>query len=272
MSKGKNKEINQFEQRFSEDIIEIVAVTGPSGVGGGKAGGDTLWRASIGLVAWRELTSSNHAVIQEEKRLEWLADDQGLKEAREWLNKDCIVKLAVRRGENSFMLVEVLDGGFHDIELEALRDELQKPVYYNDEKLGSFTLDRSVQTFAKPIVWANEEGTLYFDHDESEEMTAALVTAHMLFEDELKWSDSIRNFAADELVELANDWLADSEDAELDEITKDIFISKLELSSISVSANGDFTIYYNDGDMFWGHVIIVEGNVNGTFDSAYIAG
>jgi hypothetical protein len=267
---SKEKEIKKFEQRFSDEVIEIVAVTGPSGVGGGKAGGDTLWRASIDLVAWREIDSSD--VIQEEKRLEWLADDQQLDESREWLDKDSIVKLAVRRGENSFMLVEVLSGSFHDKELEALRDEMQKPVYYNDEKLGTFTLDRSVQTFEKSIVWAKEEGKLYFDHDEPEEMTAALATAHMLFEDELKWSDSIRSYAAEELLDLANDWLADDEEAELDEITKEIFISKLELSSISVSANGDFTIYFYDGDMFWGHVIIVEGNINGTFDSAYIAG
>lgn len=269
---SKEQEIKKFEQRFNDEVIEIVAVTGPSGVGGGKAGGDTLWRASITLIAWRELSSSNHNVIQEEKRLEWLADDKQLDESREWLDKDSVVKLAVRRGENSFMLVKVLNDSFHDEELESLRDEMQKPVYYTDEKLGTFTLDRSVQTFEKAIVWSKEEGTLYFDHDEPEEMTAALATAHTLFEDELKWSDSIRNFAADELVELANDWLADDEDAELDEITTEIFISKLELSSISVSSNGDFTIYFYDGDMFWGHVIIVEGNVNGTFDSAYIAG
>lgn len=267
---SKEKEIKKFEQRFTDDVIEIVAVTGPSGVGGGKAGGDKLWRASIDLVAWRESASSD--VIQEEKRLEWLADDQQLEASREWLDKDSIVKLAVRRGDNSFMLVKVLSGSFHDKELEVLRDEMQKPVYYNDEKLGTFTLDRSVQTFEKSIVWAKEEGTLYFDHDEPEEMTAALATAHTLFEDELRWSDSIRSYAAEELVELANDWLADDEDAELDEITTEIFISKLELSSISVSASGDFTIYFNDGDMFWGHVIIVEGNVNGTFDSTYIAG
>lgn len=269
---SKDKEVRKFEQRFSDDVIEIVAVTGPSGVGGGKAGGDTLWRASIGLVAWRELTSSNQEVIQEEKRLEWLADDEQLKASREWLDKDRIVKLAVRRGENTFMLVEVLSKSFHDEELEALRDEMLKPVYYTDEKLGTFTLDRSVQTFEKSIVWAKEEGKLYFDHDEPQEMTAALATAHTLFDDELKWSHSIRSFAAEELLDLANDWLADDEEAELDEITTEIFISKLELSSISVSANGDFTIYFYDGDMFWGHVIIVEGNVNGTFDSAYIAG
>ncbi|MFB8733757.1 hypothetical protein ACEQPO_06820 [Bacillus sp. SL00103] len=33
-----NKQINAFEERFSEEIDHIIAVTGPSGVGAGKAG------------------------------------------------------------------------------------------------------------------------------------------------------------------------------------------------------------------------------------------
>ncbi|KIL12659.1 hypothetical protein B4127_0920 [Bacillus pumilus] len=33
-----NKQMNAFEERFSEEIDHIIAVTGPSGVGAGKAG------------------------------------------------------------------------------------------------------------------------------------------------------------------------------------------------------------------------------------------
>nr|MDH3176232.1 hypothetical protein [Bacillus pumilus] len=49
-----NKQMNAFEERFSEEIDHIIAVTGPSGVGAGKAGQESLWTASIPLIAWKE--------------------------------------------------------------------------------------------------------------------------------------------------------------------------------------------------------------------------
>jgi hypothetical protein len=46
----------------------------------------------------------------------------------------------------------------------------------------------------------------------------------------------------------------------------------MKLSSISVYPDGDFDLFFDDGDMFWGHSIIVTGNINGEFSSAEIAG
>nr|WP_257215465.1 hypothetical protein [Bacillus pumilus] len=47
----KNQQINAFEESFSKEIIDIIAVTGPSGVGADK---ESLWTASIPLIAWKE--------------------------------------------------------------------------------------------------------------------------------------------------------------------------------------------------------------------------
>lgn len=275
---GRGKEVSTYESRFRDEIIEIAAITGAVGIGAGKAGGAVMWRASISLVAWKELNpsdgSSTTDVNQETVSLEWLADDEQWKVCRDWLESDSVVKLSVRRSidHNSFMLVEVLEASHHDEELAQLLQKMLEPVLYEDKLLGEFALNRSIHTFEKYITWANEVGTLYFDQGEVEEMEASLATAHALFNDQDTWSKKIRSYAAEELVELANDWLADDEDAELDEITEEIFVSRLTLSSITVSENGDFTIYYDDGDLFWGHVIIVEGNINGTFETAQIAG
>lgn len=275
---GRAKEVSTYESRYSDEIIEIVAITGASGIGAGKAGGAVMWRASITLVAWKKLNVSDGTsttdVIQEDTNLSWLADDEQWKECRDWLQQDSVVKLLVRRSidHKSFMLVEVLEASHHDEELQLLLQKMLEPVLYEDKLLGEFVLNRTIHTFEKNIIWANEEGTLYFDQGEAGEMEASLSTAHVLFNDQDIWSKKIRSYAAEELVELANDWLADDEDAELDEITEELFVSRLTLSSITVSDHGDFTIYYDDGDLFWGHVIIVEGNINGAFESAHIAG
>lgn len=103
-------------------------------------------------------------------------------------------------------------------------------------------------------------------------MREALKTAHTLFNDEEKWNKIIRKYASQKLLDLANDWLEDDDEAEVDEITEEMFINLMEFSNLTVYPDGDFNMYFYDGDMFWGHSIIVSGNINGQFTSAEIAG
>lgn len=269
---SKLSEKNRFENRFTDNIIEIAAVTGALGVGAGRAGKDIMWNASINLIAWKNL-SSNEPVKIEEIRLECLVDDEELKRLRDILEKNTVVRLQVRMAEKSMMLVKTLDTAYRDEDLEAILQESMKPVFYNDEVLGKFELDKSVKLFVKRISWAREEGNLYFDWDEDKNtMESALVTAYELFKEQHEWNLKIRMYASEELVDLANDWLQENDEAEIDQITKEMFIDLMKLDSISVDPKGDFEIYFFDGDMFWGHSIIVSGNVNGDLSSAEIAG
>ncbi len=265
-------ETNRFENRFTEEIIEIAAVTGASGVGAGRAGDAILWSASIPLIAWKDLCNDK-LIIEEKLRLEWLINDAELRRSREVLQENTVVRLLIRRAENAMMLVQVLDVTYRDNELEKILQDAMKPVYYQDKVLGEFVLDKSVELFEKQISWAGEKCSLSFDWNKDEcMMTAALETAYALFEEKNEWNRKIKRFAATELVGLANEWLQDDDEAEVDEITEKMFIDCMELESVSVYSDGDFTIYFADGDMFWGHCIIVDGNSNGTLNSAHIAG
>ncbi len=269
---SKSSERSEFEKKFADDVIEVSAVTGPSGVGAGKAGTDIYWNASIDLIAWRNLHSSG-PVVKEELSLEWLVDDEELKKSREILKENTVVRLKVRKGQKSMMLVEVLDTEYKDSDLEIILQESIKPVFYNDENLGEFKLDKSTKLFEKKISWGGEEGNLYFDWDKNEDiMKSSLKSAHGLLKEQDSWNTKIRNYAAEELVELANEWLQDDEEADIDEITKEMFIDLMELDSISVYPEGDFEVFFFDGDMFWGHSIIVTGNISGELSSAEIAG
>ena len=73
---------------------------------------------------------------------------------------------------------------------------------------------------------------------------------------------------------IANDWLSDSEDFEENgtTITKEAFAERIGISEMTISPDGDYEVYYNDDDMFWGHVIIVSGNVETGIEDAEIAG
>lgn len=268
-SMSKNKEIKTFDSRFKEEIFEVAAVTSSLGVGAGKGGKEELWRASINLIAWKDL-NSNEPSVKEEINLSWLTDSEGLKEWQKTIKGNSIIKLKLRKGEKSFMLVELMDANYKDKELQDILAEELKPVFYEDEILGKFQLDKGIKTFQNDIIWAGEEGLLYFDLDEDERMEDSLKTAHELFKNQKDWSDRIRAYAASELLELANDWI-DEED-EIDEVTEEMFIKSIELDTISVYPEGEFEIFFFDGDLFAGHCIIVSGNINGSFESADIAG
>ncbi|MED3572894.1 DUF2262 domain-containing protein [Cytobacillus praedii] len=266
-----SREKSKFENRFTDEVIEIAAVTGALGIGAGRVGGAKLWNASIPLIAWKNILANETRI--EELRLEWQVNDEEWEHSRDILKKNTVVRLLVRRAENSMMLVKVLETAYKDEELEMVLQESLKPVFYMDEVLGKFELDKSVKTFEKQVLWAGEEGNLYFDWDENESgMKAALETAYALFENQKEWNTKIRRYAAKELTELANDWLQDNEEAEIDEITNDMFMDLMQLDSISVYSDGDFNFFFFDGDMFWGHSIIVSGNINGDLTSAEIAG
>lgn len=266
---SKNSEIKNFENRFKDEIFEVAAITGSLGVGAGKAGGDKLWTASITLICWKDLNSSE-PVVREEVRLQWLTDDEGLKEWQKVINGSSIIKLKVRKGERSFMLEELIDSEYKDEELENILVEELKPVFYEDEVLGKFKLDKGIKTFEADITWAGEEGQLYFDLDEEEVMKDSLKTAHELFKNQRGWSEKIRAYAASELLDLANDWIDEEDD--IDEVTEKMFIESLGLDTISVYPKGKFDIFFFDGDLFAGHCIIVSGNIDGSFQSAEIAG
>lgn len=47
---------------------------------------------------------------------------------------------------------------------------------------------------------------------------------------------------------------------------------RMEISSITVSPDGSLSLFYNDDDMFWGHIIEIVVESNGEIISANIAG
>ena len=49
-------------------------------------------------------------------------------------------------------------------------------------------------------------------------------------------------------------------------------MERIGLSSVSVHEDGEFEFLYDDGDLFWGHAIQVDGNIQTGLSQASIAG
>ena len=143
-----------------------------------------------------------------------------------------------------------------------------------ENELGSFDLDREFSWFEGIVNWNGVEANVYLETDEEDGDTAeqAMKVLKELVDNIVDNDNKYRAFAAQELTELANEWLEDSDEIDTEKITRELFKKRMEISSITVSPDGSLSLFYNDDDMFWGHIIEIVVEPNGEIISANIAG
>ncbi len=261
-----NKQFKAFAAQFAPEELTILAVTGANGFGGGRAGKEKLWRASIGLTAWMEEDSPD--IHRGEFVLSTIADDQLLEHLQRRVPRDFIIKFKGRVSEDGkgLLLLDLPEPAF-DPDLKAILEEQKKPVTFWEEGLGTFTLNRQVDWFETELDWLGAEISLVFDQDENR--ADCVMNAKALLADAAGWDRRVREYAADELLSTANDWAGQMEDEEPQEITREQFVERMELESIEVRADGSFQFWFGDGDLFYGHSIWVSGDLeNGPNDAA----
>ena len=133
--------------------------------------------------------------------------------------------------------------------------------------LGTLTLDREMSMFTGTCRWMGKEVQISLDVEieKKASWTRATNVMKKLLADQEVWDKSLRAMAAQKLTAQANEWLADNDqtdrDPEKDPITGDEFARRIILTEFSVSPGGRFTAWYEDDDMFWGHVVTVDGTL-----------
>ena len=176
---------------------------------------------------------------------------------------------------NCWAVTEVLKPSESCPELEAVLEEYKKPVVIEDKVLGTLTLNREFDMFETDFSWNGAEIHLMLEvnPESKSSWSRARTAAKRLIAEQEAWDKAMREFAAKELTELANDWLADDDENEdAEPITEEIFAKRITLSELTITSNGSFTAYYNDDDMFWGHVIEVSGSLKKGITDADISG
>ena len=212
------------------------------------------------LTAWKE-EDSDQPAHREKTQLVALADDKLMEYLRRRVRGDSVFQIMVRPSEDGkqFLMTELPQPEI-DPEMKAILEEQKKPVSIWVPELGTFTLNRLVNWFVAEVEWLGQPARL--DIDREEDWDACVERAKALMADQKGWDEKVRSFAADQLLEQANDWAQDAagnEDGEPEEITREQFMERLELDAVQISADGRFEFWFNDGDLFWGHAIHVAG-------------
>lgn len=145
-------------------------------------------------------------------------------------------------------------------ELYAIADELGKPVVVSTDRFGDLVLNSGINWFEGETEWNGTAVDVKFPAEKEHPLKESLETAEKLWMNQQNWTKLVEDAAVGDLLETKNEaWLEEGEN----EITSSEFLARMRLTSISISRDGDFEFSFDDGDLFWGHLISVRGNVNG---------
>lgn len=243
-------QVQEFAQRFLPEEFVLVAVTGPAGVESDRKEGEPLWTLSCPLTAWMDeddgVVSTGTALLQ------ILADERLRDYLRHHLPGNFIIKARVRPGkeDNVFQLVGMPEPGF-DPELKAVLDEQVKPVTFETDDLGTFTLMRTMNWFETQVDWLDQSVQLTFNQVDDQQ--DSLTTARALLADAEGWDARLRAFAADRLLDAVN------EQGE-EPVSRDELLESLAPESIQAGPKGSFALWYGS-DLFFGQAARIMGTL-----------
>lgn len=272
-----------FEKEFETEEYEMLILVQASCKGAACI--DDMLKPSVNFLASIDLRTNQ--LSRKKGRIEWLIkNDNNRKGWGYEFDQFGIYRVAIRKCKpqklnpnqpeyknNRYMLINVLEKNASNEQLELLKDQYSKPISIKN-KLGFFILNRDFSWFEGIIDWNGTEANVYLETDEEDGDTAeqAMKVLNELVDNIVANDTKYREFAAQELTELANEWLDDSDEIDSEEITSELFKKRMEISEITVSPDGSLNLFYNDDDMFWGHTIEIYVEQNGDIISANLAG
>ena len=262
----------EWECTFEEDAREILVLLA-GGAGAGKRNG--FWDVSHYFIAYVDCqTGALHAgggrivyPVSDEQHDAGGILDRFRREAVYRLKARKKIRHEVPEGvtassQNQFLIVEVLEEDAPCPALEEVLADYRRPVVVVDEVLGELTLDKDLDMFEGEVLWRGEQICVSLEVDAVNEGTWADASRAMkaMLAEQDRWDGGMRASAACELTELACEW-RESADEEVPEITEESFARRIELRSIAMDADGSFSAYFDDDDMFFGHCVTVYGTL-----------
>ena len=262
----------EWERTFEDEAREILVLLAGGG-GAGKRNG--FWDVSHYFLAYVDCQTG--ALHTGDGRIVYPVSDEehdagGILDR---FRREAVYRLKARKkiphkvpegvtasSQNEFLIVEVLEEDPLCPALEEVLDEYRRPVVVTDEVLGELTLDKDLDMFEGEVPWCGEQICLSLEVAVANENTwadAVRAMKEMLAEQD-RWDCDMRASAARELTELACEWRK-SADEEVPEITEESFARRIELRSIAMDADGSFSAYFDDDDMFFGHCVTAYGTL-----------
>ena len=162
-----SKEIDNFNSNFDDEILDITFVLKKQNLSAGKSKGK-YYTLLVSAIAYKNIITNE---IIENENLLIVKEIEDTNHYFQIFRNKTIVRLKVRKEKDSsglymrFLLEDIIDTNYKDNDLNIILEEYSKPVYYKDEKLGDFELDKSINCFEKNMSWIdNNDISVSFDN------------------------------------------------------------------------------------------------------------
>lgn len=288
MSKIGVSEVPKKKKEYFENEVHhfIVAIGGGSTEAGSVD--NQLWTASIPILGYIDLDTGKKSAVKSSMQFVLTDEEQVSRNYFTYFEADTICKikgllpkaLGDKQADNSYRMsglyvTEIISNHEKNDFLQELIDEYHQPVTITSEVFGEMMLDKELGWYEGTGDWLGEKVAVSMTApDEEDETIHNLRILEQFFRNQAEWDKKLREYASAELTELANDWADDAveDEEEPQEITQSDFAHRITIDSIVFEENGEFIVYFNDDDMFWGHSVTVYGDVENGLNDAQIEG
>ena len=257
-----------LKQLAGAPVVDVTGIPTESGVGAGLTQGEALWTLLFGFAVWR---IAGGPLRTEELTVRRKVREKEIDKFDELIRPGVVTRIRARVVEDSVfgrpegLLVKVLGPDGSDAELNAAADRLRQPVRIKDKTFGTLTLNRRVDWFEGRATWNGKKVGLSLSAREPADVERALQVARTLWRAQKTWGAKVAAYAARQLLSLKNDnWLETGERP----LTAKRFRERMKLESITVSPDGSFEFWHDDGGLFFGHSIQISGSLaKGLYDA-----
>ena len=265
----------EFYEMYESEEQEVVALINRC-IGGGYNWKGKFWEMTV--VTLGIMFCETGEVSTKEEQLDWPVTDEERDSEKGWgrFRNEQICRLKIRRMKEEWAkdlvarpwcISEVIKPYEDCPELLAILDERNKPVIIEDKVLGILQLNRDFDIFEGAVSWCSMEVILSLEvnPESKSSWSRARTAAKKLVVDMENWNKSMREFAANELTQLANDWLAQDEensrDAKKNPITEEEFAQRISMTELTVTSGGSFTAFFDCDEMFVDHAVTIYGSL-----------
>lgn len=155
-------------------------------------------------------------------------------------------------------LLELIDQAVSDDALVRRAEAMKQPQTREHATFGTLSFDPRLDWYQGRASWAGSPVGLNLSAMIDSELEAALRVAAELWQDQAGWNQRVQDYAVQKLLDLKNSaWLDDGESA----LNAGAFKARMSLNTITVYPNGEFEFWHDDGDLFFGHTILVSGSL-----------
>lgn len=245
----------EVPESLPSDETHILGIVHARGAGGGSTPPAWQWTLKFVLQPWRV---RGGPLRQSPIELRREVEQAELRRMMDVIRPYDMIEVVARGTVAAAELLRLADVRPEDLELQRAAAALQVPLHVEDPEFGSLTFDRRHDWFACRADWCGRRVMLTLEAGNDERLHASLTTARALWRDPSVWAACIEEFAVQRLLDLKNEAWLEPDEARIPAQT---FRACMVLESVSAAPDGRFEFWYADGDLFWGHAILVAGTL-----------